>query len=428
MSWIYDDETKDPYEIKVRDFLEKFLKNKEIARKSARTLGLYKFLSENKWKDSSEIHNSVFLDKEKKKHFFGKKDAKTIYKHLTEQKGGEAEKADLKPYDALVMRWFNFMYYLSPDPVQSMVSSLEPFAFPLKTVEEDIPVAGDTIGLAVDIAAETNKVLAKGAQQYTPIIMGFLPLPEASTVGLVIGYLVSTMFIFFNMAIYVSRQHLGEAFTQSFALIPLAGIGIQNALESGDRVLEKVSQKRRRVIEKIRPSVPALADFLDFVIFDPDYQGDPEQDAKAWKERLTTISKNVGDKMTELKNHASTAEGRDALMSTAKTGIANLGSQILSNPALQDAKNKLAYNPAFQIAKYAAKQKFNELKNKVSSNSAVQDLKGKFDTLKNKVSSKFANKAIQEKSSVSAPAAGGKRLSDKKHKKSKWRTQRKLKM
>jgi hypothetical protein len=378
MSWVYDDETKEPYEINVRDFLEKLLKNKEIARKSARTLGLYKFLSESNWKDSSEIYNSVFLDREKKKHFFGKKDAKIIYQHLTEQKGGDAEKADLKPYDALVMRWFNFVYYLSPDPIQSMVSSLEPFAFPLKTVEEDIPVAGDLIGLSVDMAAEGNKTLSKGFQQIPGGIFG---LP-----GTIIGYMISTIFIFFNMAIYVSRQHLGEAFTQSWALIPLFGISVQSALESGDRVLEKVSQKRRRIIEKIRPSVPSLADFLDFVIFDPDYQGNPEQDAKAWKDRLSTISKNVGDKMTELKNQSATQEGRDALMTSAKTGIADLA----SHPVLQSAK-----------------EKFNDTKD---------NLLRKYE------------KAKGGPETQSLIPKGGKRLSDKKHKKSKWKTQRKLKM
>ena len=179
---------------------------------------------------------------------------------------------------------------------------------------------------------------------------------------------------------------MGEAFTQSWALIPLFGISVQSALESGDRVLEKVSQKRRRIIEKIRPSVPSLADFLDFVIFDPDYQGDPEQDAKAWKERLSTISKNVGDKMTELKNQSATQEGRDALMSTAKTGIADLA----SHPVLQSAK-----------------EKFNDTKDNLLRN--YEKAKGGPET-------------------QSLIPKGGKRLSDKKHKKSKWKTQRKLKM
>jgi hypothetical protein len=332
--WIYDDPPSDEYEKKVRSFLEKFLKNKVIAEKSSRTLGLYKYLSEKSWKDSAEIYNSVYLDKEKRKHFFGKKDAKVIFDNLT-QKGGEK----LKPYDALVMRWLSFMYFLSPDPIQSMIRYVEPFAFPLRTVEDDLPVAGDMIGLSIDMAAETNKVLAKSAQQYTPIIMGFLPIPEASTVGLVIGYLISTMFIFFNMAIYVSRKHLGEAFTQSFALIPLAGMGIQNALESGDRVLEKVSEKRRRIIDKVKGSIPALGNFLEFVVFDPDYQGNPEEDAAALKARFSEITANVGSKITELKNQVKSEEGRASLLANAKTGIADLGARV-NTPDVQNYISK----------------------------------------------------------------------------------------
>jgi hypothetical protein len=423
MSWVYDEETKEPYEIKVRDFLEKFLKNKEIARKSARTLGLYKFLSENQWKDSSKIYNSVFLDREKKKHFFGKKDAKTIYQHLTEQKGGDAEKGELKPYDALVMRSLNFAYNMSPDPIQSMVSSVEPFAFPLETVERDIPVAGNMLGLAVDITTATNKLISKNLQQFPGAIFG---LP-----GTIIGYMISTMFIFFNMALYVSRKHLGEAYTQSFALIPLFGIGIQSALEAGDNILEKVSDKRGKIIGQVREAIPPLADFLDFVIFDPDYQGDPEQDAKAWKERFSTIRQNLQDKISEIRTSASTEEGRNALLTNAKTGIANLGSKILSNPALQDAKNKLAYNPSFQIAKYAAKQKFNELKNKFSSNPAVQTAKNRVSQGINYARDKLSTAYEKAKGGPETQPLirkGGKRLSDKKHKKSKWKTQRKLKM
>jgi hypothetical protein len=330
--WIYDEDPKEEYEIKIRNFLEKLLKNKEIAKKTARTLGLYKYISETKWKSPQELRESVFLDKEKKNYYFSKKDAKKLFESMS-QIGGD----DGTPYDKLVMRWLTFVYYMSPDPIQGMVNSVEPFAFPLKTIEDDMPGIGDTVGLAVDIAAEANKTMAKSFQQYTPIVFGFLPLPEASTVGLVIGYMISTIFIFFNMAIFITRKHLGEAFTQSFALIPFAGIAIQNAMESGDKILEKVSQKRRKIIDKVKVSLPPLGNFLETIVFDPDYQGDPKTDAEAFKTKIKGLSDGVSSKLGELKQKIQDEQGRAELLTSAKTGIAQFKDTVSQN-AVQGAK------------------------------------------------------------------------------------------
>jgi hypothetical protein len=386
--WIYDDPPSDDYEKKIKTFLEKFLKNKEIAAKSARTLGLYKYLSEQKWKDSTEVYNSVYLDKEKKKHFFNKKDAKTIFAHLTQSGGaeytpiGEVQKDHLKPYDALVMRSLNFAYYMTPDPVQSMINFVEPFAFPLRTIEDDIPIAGNMIGLSVDIASAANKVIAKNLQQFPGAIFG---LP-----GTIFGYMISTIFIFFNMAIYVSRKHLGEAYTQSFALIPLFGMSIQSALEAGDNVLEKVSEKRGKIIEQVRGAVPALGDFLEFIIFDPDYQGDPAADAAAVKARFSQIRENVSTELNKLK----TEEGRASLVANTQTGIADLGNTVKNNPNVQNFKNQATER--LLSAKDAATKQVEKLR-----------------------ASRAETTPLLKK--------GGKRLSKKQHKKSKWRTRRKLK-
>jgi hypothetical protein len=379
--WIYDDDPKEEYEIKIRNFLEKLLKNKDIAKKSARTLGLYKYISETKWKSPEELRESIFLDKEKKKYYFSKKDAKKLFESMS-QTGGD----DGTPYDKLVMRWMNFIYHMSPDPIQGMINSIEPFAFPLRTIEDDMPGFGDTIALAVDVTAEGNKAVIKGLQQTTPIVFGFLPLPEASTVGLVIGYMISTMFIFFNMAIFITRKHLGEAFTQSFALIPFAGITIQNAMESGDKILEKVSQKRRKIIDKVKVSLPPLGNFLETVVFDPDYQGDPKADAEALKSKIKGLSDGVSSKLGELKQKIQDEQGRAELMTSAKTGIAQFKDTVSQNPqfqnALQTARDKVSQNPMLQNALQTARNKLQ----------------------------------------------GAKRLSKKPRKKSKWRTQKKLKI
>jgi hypothetical protein len=291
------------------------------------------------------------------------------------------------------MRSLGFAYHMTPDPVQSMINFVEPFAFPLRTIEDDIPIAGNMIGLSVDIAAAANKVIAKNLQQFPGAIFG---LP-----GTIFGYMISTIFIFFNMAIYVSRKHLGEAYTQSFALIPLFGMSIQSALEAGDGVLEKVSEKRGKIINQVRESSPSLGNFLDFVIFDPNYQGNPAADAAAVKERFSEITKNISTELNKFKENIKSEEGRTTLLANTKTGIADLGSKvkgqvetITNRPDVQNYVNKARDNYA------RAKDELSKQVEKVRASPAERT-----PPLKK----------------------GGKRLSKKAHKKSKWRTRRKLK-
>jgi hypothetical protein len=374
--WIYDDEPTDKYELKVSKFLKKALKNDEIADKTARTLGLYKFLSSNKFESSDDIYNAVYLDKAKKEHFFSKSNAKTIFKFLTGQEGGASDMAEARPYDKLIWRWFEFVYWVTPSQIQDVVKFVEPFAFPLHTIETDLPGIGEAIGFSVDLAAETNKVIAKSLQQ---IPGQFFGLPAT-----ILGYLFSTFFICINMAIFVSRKELGQAYTQSFALIPIFGMAIQNALESGDKVLEKYSAKRAKFVEQLKTVFPGLGDFINMVLFDPNYSGDAQADATYWKGK-------IGEQVSSIKQQLGTKESREAFLAATTQK---------AKDTLESAKaaaNSIAKSPAVEAAKTralaAATQGTAALRSAVKGNKQ----------------------------------AGGKRFSKIGRSKSKWKTQRKLK-
>jgi len=379
MEWVYDNQATDPYELKIQKFLKKALKNDDLATKSARTLGLYKFLRDHKFQSSDELFNAVYLDKDKKQRFFSRKDAKRVYKLLAQNGGDEG----MKPYDKIVWRWLQFMYEFSPDQIKQVIDFTEPFAFPLHTVEEDVPGFGQSIGFAVDMAQELNKNIAKSLQVYTPQVLGFAPIPEASTVGIVLGYIFSTFFIFMNMALFVARKDLGQAFTQSFALIPFIGTALQNASESGDRLLEKFSKKRGKFIDQVRGVFPGLADFLNMVFFDPNYSGDPKADAEYWKGKIGEHAESVKNSINTLKESVSSPEKRAELMAKAQTK-----GQELHNRALETVGN---------------------LQNKA---------KEQIENIKTK-----ATQAVNQ--AKSPTAMGG--FSKIKNKKGKWRTQRKLK-
>jgi len=394
--WTWESKLEDPYEKQIYKKIFNLTKSKSLALKASKNLGLFNYLKNNKFESPKDLRDSIFLKPGKK--LFDEKQSKTVWEFFNtapEQKGGETPPKGENAFDALVERWLLFMYHLLPGGIQESIKYVEPFMFPLSEKPGDegivakIPGIGLGLNFALDIVAQNNKLAAKLAQQYTPMIMGLVPIPEASTVGIIIGYMISTMFIFFNMLVFVSKREFGQAFTQSLALFPFIGLAMQNVAESGEKVIEKFALKRQKLIEKLKGSdgqgmFAFLGDLIENYTFDPLYQGDPQADALALKEKLqgkfTEISGNV--------QNALDPEKRSELLNQAQQKF----QALQADPRLQTLKEKaqtgleqLKANPQLQGLKQQAQERFN----------------------------KFTQRA-------------GKRLSKKKHKNKKWKTQRKL--
>lgn len=416
--WTWESKLEDPYEKQIYKKIFNLTKSKSLALKASKNLGLFEFLKKNKFSTSKELQESIFLKPGKK--LFDEKQSKTVWEFFNtapEQKGGEEPsppKAE-NAFDALVERWLVFMYHLLPGGIQESIKYVEPFMFPLseKPGQEGIvtkmPGVGLGLNFALDVVAQNNKLAAKLAQQYTPMIMGLVPIPEASTVGIIIGYMISTMFIFFNMLVFVSKREFGQAFTQSLALFPFIGLAMQNVAESGEKVIEKFASKRQKLIGQLKGSdgqgmFAFLGDLIENYTFDPLYEGDPAQDALALKQKLegkfTEISGNL--------RNALDPEKRGELLNQAQQKF----QELKANPRLQSLKTKaqeslekLKADPRLQTLKEKARTGLEQLK-------ANPQLQG----LREKAQEKF-NKFTQR---------AGKRLSKKKHKNKKWKTQRKL--
>jgi hypothetical protein len=396
--WIYDDPVKDPYEQKINRTLFKILKNEDLANRGSRNLGLFQFLTKNKFSSSEELRKNILL--KKGKSFFSKEDSKKVFDFFN-QVGG----SDQTAYDLMVERWFNFMFYLTPEFIQNPLKVATPFMFPLKTLES-IPGYGEVLGMSVDVVTQFNKNAAKMSQQYTPLIMGFVPIPEASTVGIVVGYMISTMFIFFNMIIFVTRHDFGEAFTQSLALFPFVGMALQNFAESGDKLTEKFAKKRERIISELNSSgiFAPLGYIIKEYTFDPMYQGNPEEDAKKFKEGLQSRIVSAQNSGKDLLMKIQDPEKRRELLKQANEKVSGIHSQMT------DKLSELRQYPQAQNLL----SKIGELKDKatkLTENPEAQNLLSKATELKDNLQLK-----------------GGKRLSKIKTKKAKWQTQRRSKL
>jgi hypothetical protein len=414
--WTWESKLEDPYEKQIYKKIFNLTKSKSLALKASKNLGLFNYLKNNKFESPKDLRDSIFLSPGKK--LFDEKQSKTVWEFFNtapEQKGGETPPKGENAFDALVERWLVFMYHLLPGGIQESITYVEPFMFPLSEKPGDegiltkMPGIGLGLNFALDIVAQNNKLAAKLAQQYTPMIMGLVPIPEASTVGIIIGYMISTMFIFFNMLVFVSKREFGQAFTQSLALFPFIGLAMQNVAESGEKVIEKFASKRQKLIEQLKGSdgqgmFAFLGDLIENYTFDPLYQGDPQADALALKEKLQ-------GKFTEISGNLQNAldpEKRSELLNQAQQKF----QELKADPRLQGLRDK-------------AQQKFQELQSdprlqglKEKARTGLEQLKAnpQLQGLRDKVQERF-NKFTQR---------AGKRLSNKKHKNKKWKTQRKL--
>jgi hypothetical protein len=468
MVWVYDDPVKDPYEKKMYKILFKLFRNKDVAHRGARNLGLFKFMSRNKFESPSELRRNILLHD---KPLFKPGDAKAVWeffrqkggaltaeqlekinedglKQLAEQEPVQQEAEEVQgsyqnaepsteedtsgsAYDAIVNRWLKFWFALTPTFLQDPINMISPFLYPLKTLES-IPVYGDTLALAVDVAAQMNKNAAKMAQMYTPMIMGFLPIPEASTVGIVVGYMISTIFIFFNMIIFTTRHHFGEAFKQSLALIPFVGMALENFADSGDGLLGRYGKARLRIIDQLNESgiFSWLGWLITYTTVDPFYQGDPEEDAewlkgmagkhfedaKAYSSELyNNVQENLNNPEKRAETMASLKQRAQELKEHALQSVEQVkNSQIAQTVKDSTSKGLASLGDAVAPPPPTLSQKF--------SRGVGLTKEGTVEKMRRKASERL--KSMGTVPQAEEDPSGGKRFSKIRRHKAKWRTQK----
>jgi len=111
---------------------------------------------------------------------------------------------------------------------------------------------GPLLGIALDSVTSILPVIATTIENLAPEIIGLLPIPEAGPVGAIIGWMVASQFVFLAMLIHISRQHFGQAFLISFSLVPFIGSSLYAAAMSGEKFLKKTASRRDRLLDTTR--------------------------------------------------------------------------------------------------------------------------------------------------------------------------------
>lgn len=313
--WIYE-EYKD-HELERK--LNKILSNKSLITRVVKLIGLFKFIQQNNIKSVKELQKRV------------RKDGKSLF---TEDQAEEVVKKSGggKAYNALVQRGLDYAYLLTPDTIKGILDPIRKFIFPLSEVPvmvdgneqpegwvARIPVTGQAVSIGLTIATEFNKTAAKLAQQYTPMIIGLVPIPFSAPIGIALGYMMSAMFIFFNMVIFTAQHRFGDVYIQSLALIPFVGLAFQNFGDSSDKFMETFSEKRQALIDQLRGKkttdaegkesydgkLAFLGNFLEKFTFNPlesVSEDDMKKAVQEIKRKVGEATANVQKTVSKVKN------------------------------------------------------------------------------------------------------------------------------
>lgn len=315
--WIYE-EYKD-HELERK--LNKILSNKSLITRVVKLIGLFKFIQQNNIKSVEKLQKKVRKDG---KPLFTKHQAEEVVK---KSGGGKA-------YNALIQRGLDYAYLLTPESIKGILDPIRKFIFPLSEVPvmvdgneqpegwvARIPVTGQAVSMGLTIATEFNKTAAKLAQQYTPMIIGLVPIPFSAPVGIALGYMMSAMFIFFNMVIFTAQHRFGDVYIQSLALIPFVGLAFQNFGDSSDKFMETFAEKRQALIDQLRGKkttddkgnesydgkLAFVGNFLDKFTFNPLESVSEDEMNKAVekiKKKVGEATANVQKTVSTLKNDA----------------------------------------------------------------------------------------------------------------------------
>lgn len=230
MVWVYSQPIRDKRIRKIRAYLEKRSRNKEVSDRVAKALSLNDFLREHKWKSHKEIQESVFHDTQHTKPIFSDKQSKTIFRMLN-QSGGTSDEALI--LDKGVRSLLVYIRDYMPNIVVNVSDLAYPYVTFLKTLK-DVPEIGPIIDIAKETAVQvgTTGIVAANtiaAEAAGPVGVAVVALPAA-----IAGLMV--------VLTHVMEDELGEAMLASFLILPFVGPILYKTAVSAGKIAFKVSK------------------------------------------------------------------------------------------------------------------------------------------------------------------------------------------
>lgn len=131
---------------------------------------------------------------------------------------------------------------------------------------ESIPLFGSILSAALDVMVAGGKTITKTIQTNLPPIVGLIPLPYTSLVGIMIAAVFGMIVWPMIAMISFSRQDFAAAIESSIRVIPPPiGSTIADLFMEGNRMIAKIDAKRRKLGEDIYNGIKLFTDAISEV-------------------------------------------------------------------------------------------------------------------------------------------------------------------
>lgn len=149
-----------------------------------------------------------------------------------------------------------------PEQFRAILGSLFSVIFVMNRIE-NIPAIGSILGASLDLMLMGGKMMTKAIQSALPPLVGLLPLPYASTAGLVMSAAFGMIAWPVISLVSLSRQDFAAA-TEAYAraIPPPFGDVLASTFVEGNRAVAKVNERRVKLGEDLSNAFGQLAEMI----------------------------------------------------------------------------------------------------------------------------------------------------------------------
>ena len=241
MVWILQSPLS-PKEREAHKVLVKLLKDKNDAYYRVKVFSLSGYLLSHKFKSAAEIHNSVFIDKAKKHHFFDAKASKIVFAKL-HQMGGRTG----YPFTNFLLSKLNdSLPSVVSGPVDTLIWAGE---LPIRAIKS-LPVVGPAADLGLDLLHGIVEVAVTSVQDIAKDVAGPVGATGA-TVAVAIPSAVAGL-------LAIGQGDGGQAIGHIVKVVPFVGGILSKILNQVEMNVEKIKEH-----PEIASKVPLVNEYLD---------------------------------------------------------------------------------------------------------------------------------------------------------------------
>ena len=174
------------------------------------------------------------------------------------KKGGAASAA--KGEDFLGPSIQNFITILTSPVAQTYLRGLFGIIFFVSYLES-IPVFGSVLSAVLDLMIMGGKMLTKTVQKNLPPMIGLIPLPYMSLVGIMLAAVFGMLVWPVIAIVSFSRQDFTAAIESFIRVIPPPiGDTIADLFLEGNRAIARLNEKRKKLAEDISRGIALVSD------------------------------------------------------------------------------------------------------------------------------------------------------------------------